>query len=292
MERNQSNLRLFDKVLGALVGFAIGDAMGATTEFMSADEITTKYGRVETILGGGWLNLKPGETTDDTAMMICVARAYTAFAMNKADDFLGACCHQFCIWYNERPKDIGNVCRTVISSCMGLSVDHWKSCAENLNTEYPSLGNGSLMRCLFPAIVGDSALAISQGLLTHYNPECSSAIDTYTNLIQRALYSTANLTKGSVEKEAPEGKAKNTLINTIYWNHTAKSFKQAILGAVNDGGDADTIAALTGGLAGARFGFTKIPTEWIQKLNLETYTALRELSERAIEIIAMEETNK
>lgn len=40
---------------GALYGFAIGDAMGATTEFMSEDEIKSEYGKLTEIVGGGWL---------------------------------------------------------------------------------------------------------------------------------------------------------------------------------------------------------------------------------------------
>lgn len=51
---------LHNKVLGSLLGFAIGDAMGATTEFMTQDEISHKYGKVNDIIGGGWLNLKAG----------------------------------------------------------------------------------------------------------------------------------------------------------------------------------------------------------------------------------------
>lgn len=66
---------LHNRVLGSLLGFAIGDAMGATTEFMTRAEISHKYGEVNDIIGGGWLNLKAGEVTDDTQMMTIVAKA-------------------------------------------------------------------------------------------------------------------------------------------------------------------------------------------------------------------------
>lgn len=42
-----------DKILGSLIGFAIGDAMGATTEFMSKEQIQNQYGKVDHIMGGG-----------------------------------------------------------------------------------------------------------------------------------------------------------------------------------------------------------------------------------------------
>ena len=66
---------LKDHIAGAVYGFAIGDSVGAITEFMSKDEIKSKYGEVTKQLGGGWLNLKPGEVTDDTQMMLCVMDA-------------------------------------------------------------------------------------------------------------------------------------------------------------------------------------------------------------------------
>lgn len=61
---------MLNKIKGALFGFAIGDALGATTEFLTKDEIKQKYGLVKEIVGGGWLNLARGETTDDTDMTL------------------------------------------------------------------------------------------------------------------------------------------------------------------------------------------------------------------------------
>ena len=57
----------------AFLGMAIGDAMGATTEFMTPMEIQARYGTLKKIVGGGWLRLKPGQVTDDTEMSFCIA---------------------------------------------------------------------------------------------------------------------------------------------------------------------------------------------------------------------------
>ena len=66
---------LYDKILGTLVGAAIGDAMGAPTEMWSREAITLEYGFVdgldsmirETSPEGTWkANLPAGGTTDDT----------------------------------------------------------------------------------------------------------------------------------------------------------------------------------------------------------------------------------
>lgn len=63
---------LANKIGGALFGVAV-DALGAPLEFMNAKEIQHKYGTVKEIIGGGWLNVKPGEVTDDTQMTIAAA---------------------------------------------------------------------------------------------------------------------------------------------------------------------------------------------------------------------------
>lgn len=97
-------------ILGSLLGFAIGDAMGATTEFMTKGEIHQKYGEVNQIIGGGWLNLRPGEVTDDTQMMMIVANA----RMKGKCEFLHNCCTGFVKWLRSNPVDVGGACRTAI----------------------------------------------------------------------------------------------------------------------------------------------------------------------------------
>ena len=63
-----------DRIRGALYGVAVGDALGAPLEFMTAEEILAKYGApVREMVGGGWLSVVPGEVTDDTQMTLAVA---------------------------------------------------------------------------------------------------------------------------------------------------------------------------------------------------------------------------
>ena len=65
----------------------------------------------------------------------------------------------------------------------------------------------------------------------------------------------------------PEGHVVNTLNNALYWTQHSDCFEDAIVSAVNDGGDADTIAAITGSLAGALYGYDAIPQRWISQLD-------------------------
>ncbi len=58
VEVNVMSISKSNKIAGAIYGFAIGDAMGATTEFMTWQQVQKFHGKVTNIVGGGWLNLK------------------------------------------------------------------------------------------------------------------------------------------------------------------------------------------------------------------------------------------
>src|SRR3954471_21453828 len=95
---------LHERALGAYLGFAVGDALGALIEFMTRREIETAYGRHETIMGGGWLRLAPGQVTDDTEMTMCLGRAILE---GETWDVVRACEH-FATWLRGNPVDVGN----------------------------------------------------------------------------------------------------------------------------------------------------------------------------------------
>lgn len=252
-----------NKIAGAIYGFAIGDAMGATTEFMSKDQIKQKFGKVTDIIGGGWLNLKAGEVTDDTQMTMCVMNALMR-TLNEGDpmgySFMMECRKEFIKWYKSGPKDVGGQCSRAIQYMMnGKHLGIYR--------DDSALGNGSLMRAMPCAVLDRELLNELQGRMTHNNIDCTQVIQIYSRLIQEYI----NGNKYTYKLEGllePSGYFWNTFNNSVYWSNK-KTFEDAIIGAVNDGGDADTIAAITGSLAGAKFGFDKIPERWIEQLNPE-----------------------
>ena len=249
------NMKKRDNIAGAIYGFAIGDAMGATTEFMDEKEINRKFGKVSDIIGGGWLRLKAGDVTDDTQMTICVMDALIKSPYESVE-FIEYCKKNFVEWFKRGPKDVGAQCaKGIYSIVMGKS----------LEVDDKALGNGSLMRAMPCALIDNVPFNIRQGKLTHNNVVCSRMILYYSRLINS--YINSNYTINTVNKlMEPTGCVKNTLNNAIYWSNK-DSFRNAILGAVNHGGDADTIAAITGSLAGAKFGYDNIPKRWVNQLN-------------------------
>lgn len=252
-----------NRIAGAIYGFAIGDAMGATTEFMTEQQIKRKFGKVTDIIGGGWLNLKAGEVTDDTQMTMCVMNALMR-TLGKNDPlgyfFMTECRREFIKWYKSGPKDVGGQCSKAINYMMSGEM--------RARPDNQALGNGSLMRAMPCALINDNVLNEIQGRMTHNNSECSQIIQNYSRLIQD--YINGNIYTGNIKSILePSGFIRNTFNNAVYWS-CQNSFEEAIIRAVNHGGDADTIAAIAGSLAGAKFGYGEIPVRWINQLNHET----------------------
>lgn len=233
--------------------------MGATNEFKPR-ELILKNGLVTNIQGGGWLNLPKGQVTDDTQMMFMVIKSLSKY--KNLYLFKEYCADLFLDWLQSGPLDVGGQCYK--------SIIYYASYKMFIPIQKDSLGNGSLMRALPCAIIGDKLKNIHQGRITHNNPTCDMYIRMYTKVIQGILK------KGNVNYlcelkkplMAPTGCVINTFNNAIYWANQP-SFKRCIFGAVNDGGDSDTIAAIAGGISGARFGFDSIPKEWVNELNPE-----------------------
>ena len=111
---NLDSAALYDKVLGALVGSAIGDAMGASTEMWHRADIQREYGYITGLTTvdlprqaeGPWGNLlDAGATTDDTRWKYFMGKYFTrhAGALNP-DHFAGTIVD----YYQDQVKALGN----------------------------------------------------------------------------------------------------------------------------------------------------------------------------------------
>lgn len=269
-------MKIRGKIIGALYGFAIGDSMGATTEFMTSEQIKKQYGQVDDLIGGGWLNTKPGEVTDDTQMMICVIDALMSVAKIKDNmkainqkEFQKECMSNFVKWYLTKPKDVGGQC--------SKAINYYMMTRQYIYSEINSCGNGSLMRALPCALLGSTDLNIMQGILTHNNSTCSQTIAKYTQLIQNCL--SGNYQARQYSNLKPTGYVVDTFECVLKHFTNANDFEDGIISAVNEGGDADTIAAIAGGALGAKFGFEYIPSRWIDKLDSNVKQKLDKFAE-------------
>jgi len=292
-----------DKITGALYGVATGDALGAPLEFMSKEEIARKHGRVTEMIGGGWLNVLPGEITDDTQMTLAVAEGI----VEDPDNPIEAIGKRFIEWARSGPKDIGGTCSMSIHGAASRS--HQETPYEQIwyeASKYTSIanggrsgGNGALMRTVYPGLyykgllmAVETAGAIAQ--MTHWDEKSTEACNLYTHMIhliteavnkEEALQIIRDVLKGSEyslktrKHLKPTGYVVDSFNCALHCIAATETFEEAIIEAANLGGDADTIAAITGGLAGAIYGYKNIPVRWINTLDPEIKAQLDKLAD-------------
>ena len=290
-----TNNEKLNKVKGAFYGMAIGDAMGATTEFMKPVEIRKKHGPegVTDIIGGGWLNIDPGAVTDDTQMAMCVARAILSSteadgtsARIDEERFLACCRANFLDWYSSGPIDIGNQCRRVLGLFSkfdrnGMADDAWTQLWYRAASNKYAYGNGSLMRALPAALVG-TKYALVQGRLTHNNNVCDIYIREYCDVLRLAMTGTIDRTQ--LHPKSNGGAIYETMDGACYWLAHTDNFRDCIIGVVNNGGDADTIGAIAGSIAGCYYGFDGIPQCFVDALKSDVCDELDEVAHKYIEL--------
>jgi ADP-ribosyl-[dinitrogen reductase] hydrolase len=272
---------------------AIGDALGATVEFMTATEIAAKYGTYREISGGGWLRLKPGQVTDDTEMALCIAHAI----MDSRKWSVVAVAENFAAWLKKRPVDCGDTCRKGIRRFM------LHGTLEAPPNEWDA-GNGAAMRIL-PAVLysyPDQELLrkyiIEQGHITHNNPVSDAACICLGKMLHHAL---SGRSKMRLRTEADQlttdfptfkfepyrglatGYVVDTMQTVFHWLFRGRSFEECLVGTVNQGGDADTTGAICGMLAGAYYGMEGIPHRWIKKLDKGV---LLDVEQMAVQLLA------
>lgn len=278
--------RLHDRALGAYLGLAVGDALGATVEFMLPREIQHQYGTHRDIIGGGWLKLKAGRVTDDTEMSLALGRALVAAGGWNATAVADA----FVDWMKSRPIDIGNTCRRGIQRYM-LHGSLSGPVSEGDG------GNGAAMRNL-PVVLAtlhdDAAFrqqTLAQSHITHNHVLSDAATLTLGEMTRvllkggggqecRAL-AHALLDEHPRFRFAPyPGRASGYIVDTmqtvLHYFFTTDSFESLVVDTVNRGEDADTTGAITGMLGGALYGAAAIPARWLDKLEPHVVSEIRE----------------
>ncbi len=281
-----------DRARAAFIGMAIGDALGATVEFMTASEIASKYGTFRDIIGGGWLRLKPGQVTDDTEMALCIARAI----VTKQGWSLEAVADNFAAWLRSRPVDCGDTCRK------GIRAYLLHGRLEAPPNEWDA-GNGAAMR-LLPAVLfslPDGELlkkyVLEQAHITHNNPVSDAACLCLGQLLHLALCG-AGKTRlrrhvdtlidrfPTFHFEPYRGLATGYVVDTMqtvfHWFFRGRNFEECLVGTVNQGADADTTGAICGMLAGAYYGMDAIPKRWLKKMDEKVISEIVKMAERLI----------
>lgn len=183
--------------LGALLGMAVGDALGTTYEFERIDQApypALATGPATDVVGGGPFNLIAGQVTDDTQMAICLARSL----VHARPIDLGDLATRYLAWF-QHAFDVGNQTAAALKAIEnGASVTAagrqvWHQSGRR------AAGNGSLMRTT-PIGVAFAASPVTQiveesladSLLTHADPRCALACAVFNAAIAHAIAAAAD----------------------------------------------------------------------------------------------------
>ncbi len=278
-----------DRALGAYLGFAVGDALGATVEFMMPSEIQHAYGMHRDIIGGGWLKLKPGQITDDTQMSLALGQSI----LDSGDWNAVAAADAFVSWLRSKPIDVGNTCRRGIRRYMTEGT---------LSGPYNEgdAGNGACMRNLplALAMLNDDAAftraTLAQCHITHHHPLSDAATLALGRMAQalirgggiRACRAETNRLIAEFPAfrfEPYPRRASAYIVDTVqtvlHYFFRTDSFESCVTEVVNRGEDADTNGALAGMLAGAAYGVADIPGYWLKKLDRRIKSKIEQQTE-------------
>lgn len=297
---------VMDRIAGALVGTACGDALGAGYEFGPALEPEVPV----SMTGEGPFGFEPGEWTDDTSMAIAIAElaAGADLRMASTQDQL---VRRWIDW-TRVSKDVGVQTASVLSSAskQGTALAATEAARQHHERTGRSAGNGSLMRTapVALAFLDDAAalarVARSVGSLTHFDEDAGDACVLWCLAIRHAvLHGEFDVRIGldslasdrqriwseriqEAEQLRPRDFTNNGWVvqafqgawsaihntpvpvnNAAKHTYEAQHLQLALEATVRGGNDTDTVAAIAGGLLGARWGVSAVPVEWQRKLH-------------------------
>ncbi|MBD3923288.1 ADP-ribosylglycohydrolase family protein [Nocardioides cavernae] len=286
-----------DRAVGALLGSAVGDALGAGYEFGSAP-----YGGWPAMIGGGLGGFAPGEWTDDTAQAVAIARVAATGADLRSEEALDAIAAGFAEWYAGGPDDVGVQTGTVLRRAGRDATGRTMSDAARFvhaQLGGRSAGNGSLMRTVTVALahlddpVALVAAANAVSALTHHDPIAGEGAALWCLAIRHAVldgrfpdasdvlpmlgdtvHDWAAVLAEADAKEPGHFHQNGWVVGALQaaWSairHTpepqdmpCRHLQEGLATAIGIGNDTDTVAAIAGALLGARWGASAVPQEW------------------------------
>jgi ADP-ribosyl-[dinitrogen reductase] hydrolase len=297
-----------ERIVGGILGLALGDALGAPFEFRRAHDIPSPIPAFEL----PWMDRPPGSWTDDTAMArnLWTSLIATGGTLDP-DDVL----RRHLEWLASSPPDIGSQTLAALREHQRGTPNAAKAVFDRRGPEV-SAGNGSVMYCpplgLAYANRADDLLEAAPALsaITHWDERCKTAClavtlaaaavvrgDEPESAVRAALARVADreggeeldYLTGAAGIERPidgpdQGFSLFTAGVALRVAGEAKPFEDGLRAVVALGGDADTNASVAGALLGALHGVDGLPPDWLARL-VEA-TAIREEAEAFAGLVA------
>jgi len=286
----------------AVWGFVVGDSLGVPYEFSTRSMM--KFNPAVDMVGYGTYNQPPGTWSDDTSMMLCVLENIInngnintlsdLFIRWFRDDYMTPHGELFDIGLttsealqrvligvkpglsgseDEFSAGNGSLMRSLpyaFVEDINLSIYNMnrenKITHRNLICSYCCMFYVMMMRAILDgndkseAYQAGAAYIKFVGEKTNENDNKVAELNLFNRLFSSDF---TNLPELEIKST---GYVLTTLEACIWCFLNTDNYKDAVLKAVNLGGDTDTIAALTGGLAGLYYGYKTIPTDWLSKI--------------------------
>lgn len=289
-----------DRAGGVLLGQACGDALGVPYELAAPPEGDAK------MLGGGLGPYEPGEWSDDTQMALCVAQVAATGADLRSEEALDEIAARFEAWRTGGASDIGILTRAVLADAAtrsGRPAERLRAAARDYHARTGrSASNGALMRTSVvglhalgdPVVTAEAARAVAA--LTHADPLAGDACVLWCEAIRLAVTEerldvgagldllppkhqdqwAAWIRAAERPDAGPRFRDNGYTVTALQaaWHAIVTTdgdgpahLERALQAAVRIGGDTDTVAAIAGGLLGARWGASAVPQRWRRMLH-------------------------
>ena len=289
--------RLFKSFAGAALGTFVGDAMGMPVEGWPPDAIRHEFGLLDDLVDG---RFPAGTYTDDTEMMIGLLESLV-----EADGFDGALTAQRFLanfnpnrgygsriyhlmdwladgkpWDQVGTDSFGNGSAMRVAPVGGYFYYDLEA------VKQAAIGQAMITHrhpeALAGAVIQAGAVALStQAFLEGKVHDPDEFIHTLTDLSRdldeksaERLLGLKDITPGEMESMVPRIRKKYRCnvkaieaVGPAVWSFLlTDNFRDAVALAVNLGGDTDTVGAMAGAIAGARYGLESIDPDWLAKL--------------------------
>ncbi|MGH2679920.1 MAG: ADP-ribosylglycohydrolase family protein [Actinomycetota bacterium] len=278
-----------ERVVGCVLGLALGDALGAPFEFRRREDVPDPLPAFE----HGWMGHPPGTWTDDTAMARNLCRSLVEHGGFKPNDVL----RRHVAWLETEPPDVGTLTRRVLREARDGISDAAERYVRERGPEV-SAGNGSVMYCaplgafraVHPERLVEEAPALSA--ITHWDQRCRTACLAVTltaaalvrgedprAAVDGSVLAVAALPGGEELEYLVEEAGRSRRIDgpdmgfTLFTAGIALQVvghdlrvEEGLRFVISLGGDTDTNGAVAGALLGARHGRSGLPADWLARL--------------------------
>ena len=254
---------LLPRFRGMFWGLVVGDCLGSPIQFSDKD----RHVHVTDMLPCDFFHTPPGYWTDDSSMAFCVADSVVrcgGYALQDiADTFLR--------WYRDGywsslpdAFDIGGATHIAMRGIKNGSLR---------NGTEDSQGNGSIMRFAPSYVLNygkpDRTILFEVSDLTHSSKRVCGVVDLMADVCDEHLQGHRTIVQSTYETRDEvdnSGWAVSTLQAALWAFQTTETFEDGMIAAVNLGGDADSIGAVYGQIAGAFYGIDAIPPRWLNAI--------------------------